>query len=136
MKKFINGIKNTFLYHKVLKNDFDWDYSSIFELIKFKLQRMEKYFRESPQLLENQLRYAEQMKVAINILDAGYLSDAVINSDLTTKVNTKNSNRFLSEDVLRFLKKYPMYSLPEIRIAKAKHLFWRYLEHYIELWWI
>ena len=100
---------------------------------------MIKHFRETPQIIENQLRYAKQMEVALNILHAGYKTDIVTEEDLyPIYVNSKNAYRFLHSKELEFLTEHSnlkKYHLPTIREAKAKKLFWKYMEHYIEYWW-
>ena len=74
----------------------------------------------------------------INILNAGYLTNIVINNDLgNIYVNDGNVKRFISDERINFIKSHNLekYYLPTIRETKAKALFWKYLEHKIEYLW-
>jgi hypothetical protein len=42
--KELKGWERTFSYYDVLKDDFDWDYEFLLDLIEFKLKRMSNYF--------------------------------------------------------------------------------------------
>ena len=134
-----NLLKKLYDYYPIIKEDEDWDYGFLLDLIEFKLKRMIKHFRETPQILENQLRYARQMEVALNILHAGYKADIVTEEDLyPIYVNSRNVHRFLHPKEMEFLVEHSnlnQYYLPTLREAKAKKLFWKYMEHYIENWW-
>ena len=131
-------LKKLYDYYPVIHEDEDWDYGFLLALIDFKLKRMIKYFRESEQLVEHQLEYAKQMETALNILHAGYLTGIVTQEDLgSIYVNDRNVHRFFNPSELQFLGKWKTrYYYPTVRETKAKRLFWKYLERYIEYWWI
>ena len=135
MKKLL---KKLYDYYPIIKEDEDWDYGFLLALIDFKLKRMIKHFRESEQLFEHQLEYAKQMETALNILHAGYLTDIITQEDLgSIYVNDRNVRRFFTPFELQFSDKLKTkYYYPTIRETKAKRLFWKYLEYYIEYWWI
>ena len=74
---------------------------------------------------------------AVAILNAGYKTDIILDEDLHNYVNTKNVSRFFNSRELDFMLKERLqkYYLSTIREAKAKTLFWKYLEHHIEKLW-
>ena len=67
----------------------------------------------------------------------GYKTNIVLESDLHNYVNTRNVHRFFNPRQLEFILREGLqkYYLPTVREAKAKALFWRYLEHHIEELW-
>ena len=134
--KELEGWKRTMSYYDVLKDDQDWDYGFFIDLIEFKLKRMRDYFW-SHNIVENEKRYGDICNTLINILHAGYKTDIILVKDLTTYVNTRNVHRFFTPKHLEFILKHrlEMYYLPTVREAKAKKLFWKYLEHHIEELW-
>lgn len=134
--KELKGWERTFSYHPVLKDDQDWDHMFFFDLVEFKLKRMREYFW-THNIVENEKRYGDICNKLINILNAGYKTEIVTVKDLHNKVNTRNIHRFFTPDQLKFLMKEKLqkYYLPSVREAKAKALFWRYLEHHIEKLW-
>lgn len=134
--KELEGWKRTFSYHPVLKDDQDWDYDFLFDLMEFKLKRMRDYFW-SHRIVENEKQYGDICDKLINILHAGYKTDIIIKEDLKTYVNTRNVHRFFNPLQLDFILKEGLqkYYLPTVREQKAKTLFWKYLEHKIEYLW-
>ena len=128
--------ERVFSYHPVLKDDQDWDYAFFLDLIEFKLKRMREYFW-SHDIVENEKRYGDICDKLINILHAGYKTNIVLVTDLTTHVNTRNIYRFLTPKHLEFIQKEGLkaYYLPTVREEKAKRLFWKYLEWHIEELW-
>lgn len=135
--KELDEWEKVFSYYPILKNNFDWDYEFLLDLIKFKLKRMSNHFH-THNVVENEYYYGDLCDLAIKILDIGYLSDKAENGDIKgIYVNTRNASRFFSEG---FLTSMPSdykkrYFLVDVRIAKAKALFWKFLNHYIELLW-
>ena len=135
--KELKGWERTFSYHPVLKDDQDWDYDFFLSLIEFKLKRMREYFW-THNIVENEKRYGDICDKLINILHAGYKTDIVLDDDLKEiYVNTRNFHRFFNSKQYGFILKEGLkkYYRPTIREAKAKALFWRYLEHHIEELW-
>ena len=132
----LKGWKRTFSYHPVLKNNFDWDYGFLLELIEFKLKRMSQYFH-THRIVENEDWYGTLCDKAIAILKAGYRTDIILEKDLHNKVNTRNVHRFFNPKELDFILKESLkqYYLPTVREKKAKALFWKFLHHYIEILW-
>ena len=132
--KELEGWKRTFSYHPVLKDDHDWDYDYFFDLIEFKLKKMREYFWNHNIVVDEHV-YGDVCNTLINILNAGYRTDIILDEELKVRVNDKNKNRFLNEYELRFTSKCPQYYYATIREAKAKSLFWKYLQRRIEWLW-
>ena len=137
--KELEGWERTFSYHPVLKDDQDWDEGFFFDLIEFKLKRMREYFW-THNIVENEKRYGDICNKLINILHAGYKTDIILDDELESNkiyVNTRNFYRFFNSKQHSFILKEGLkkYYRPTIREAKAKALFWRYLEHHIEELW-
>ena len=133
----LKGWERTFSYHPVLKDDQDWDDGFFFDLIEFKLKRMREYFW-THNIVENEKRYGDICNKLINILHAGYKTDIILDNDLKEiYVNTRNVHRFFNPNQLNFilLEGLEKYYRPTIREAKAKALFWKYLEQHIEELW-
>ena len=134
----LKGWERTFSYHPVLKDDFDWDEGFFFDLIEFKLKRMSQYFH-THQIVENEDWYGTLCDRAISILNAGYRTNIVLSKDLNEiYVNTRNAKRFIPKFYQRLQDNdsyWNKYGLATIREYKAKALFWKFLNHYIELLW-
>jgi len=128
--------EKVFSYHPVLKNDFDWDYDFLINLVEFKLKRMSQYFH-THRIVENEDWYGTLCDRAVNILYAGYKTDIVFDCDLVNYVNTKNVKRFIPPKQLELISKEGIYKyyLSTIREYKAKALFWKFMHHYIEYLW-
>jgi len=133
--KELEGWKRTFSYHPVLKDDQDWDEGFFFDLIEFKLKRMREYFY-THNIVVNEKQYGDICNTLINILNAGYKTDIITNDNLKNiHVNDRNIYRFLSKYDINFISKFPQYYYATIREAKAKALFWKYLQNRIEWLW-
>ena len=132
----LKGFEKTLKYHSILKNDEDWDYGFLFNLIEFKLKRMSQYFH-THRIVENEDWYGVLCDRAIAILHAGYKTDIILEQDLHNYVNTRNVNRFFNPKELDFILKEGLqqYYLPTVREKKAKALFWKFLHHYVEYLW-
>ncbi len=136
--KEIKGWERVFSYHSILKENYDWDYEFLIDLIEFKLKRMSNYFH-THRIVENEDWYGTLCDKAIAILNAGYKTNIVLSSELKgIYVNTRNANRFTPKymKVIVHDRKYlDKYELATIREYKAKALFWKFLHHYIEVLW-
>lgn len=132
----LEGWEKTFSYHSVLKDDQDWDYGFLLDLIEFKLKRMSQYFH-THRIVENEDWYGTLCDRAIYILYAGYKTDIILDKDLHSYVNTRNIHRFFNPKELNLILKEGLqkYYLPTVREKKAKALFWKFLHHYIEYLW-
>lgn len=132
----IKGWEKTFSFHSITKVDQNWDYYFLLDLIEFKLIRMRDYFW-THDIVVNEKELGNICNKLINILNAGYKTDIILEKDLHTKVNTRNIHRFFKPKQIETMTKEKLepYYLPSIREQKAKRLFWKYLEHKIESLW-
>lgn len=132
----IEEIERFISYYPIIKEDQDWDYGFLLDLIEFKLKRMREYFW-THNIAENEKQYGNICNTLINILNAGYKTDIILAKDLQTHVNTRNVHRFFSPKTLEFILKENLlkYYLPTVRQQKAIALFWKYLEWHIEELW-
>ena len=138
-KKFseVKQWKKTMEYYPVLAEGEDYDYGFLLELISFKLKRMSNYFH-THSLVINEEYYGRLCDTAVSLLNIGYLKETVLDSDLNgIYVNTKNKHRFIPRSSLITTsdKFWNKYGLATIRTQKAKKLFWKFMNHYIELLW-
>ena len=137
--KEIEGWEKTFSYHSILKNDEQWDYRYLLDLIEFKLIKMRDYFW-THDIVEGEKQYGNICNNLIKILNAGYKTDIITEDELESKniyVNSKNVERFIPKETLEFLSRDSLikYWNPNVRAEKAKALFWKYFEHHIEKLW-
>jgi len=98
---------------------------------------MSQYFH-SHNIVVDEDRYGTLCDRAIAILNAGYKTDIVLSMDLgEIKVNTRNVHRFFTQKQLDFILKENLlkYYIATVREAKAKALFWKFMNHYIEYLW-
>ena len=132
----LKGWERTFSYHSVLKNDEEWDYDFLLNLIEFKLKRMSQYFH-THNIVENEDWYGTLCDRAVAILQVGYRTNIIVEDELKNYVNTRNVHRFFNPKELNFILKKGLqkYYLPTVREKKAKALFWKFLHHYIEYLW-
>jgi hypothetical protein len=134
--KELEGWERTFSYHPVLKDNFEWDEGYFFYLIEFKLKRMREYFWNH-NIVVDEHRYGNICNTLVNILNAGYKTNIIVEEDLHNYVNTKNVHRFFTPKQLELILREGLqkYYLPTVREQKAKALFWKYLHRYIEELW-
>jgi hypothetical protein len=130
------GLKKTLEYYPVLKEDQDWDYDFLFDLMIFKLQRMKNYFQNAQIAMDSKI-YAQQINTAIKLINIGFRNDEV---ETDKYVNLKNANRFLTKEQLEFYtkvdsKKGTKYLPNELRMAKAIKLFGEYFVFKVMYWW-
>ena len=130
------GLKKTLEYYPVLKEDQDWDYDFLFDLMIFKLQRMKNYFQNAQIAMDSKI-YAQQINTAIKLINIGFRNDEV---ETDKYVNLKNANRFLTKEQFEFYtkvdsKKGTKYLPNELRMAKAIKLFGEYFVFKVMYWW-
>ena len=136
----LKDLEITLSYYPVLKGNYEWDYDYLLDIIEFKLKRMREYFW-THNIVEGEKEYGNICNKLINILHAGYKTNIINSKDLEENeiyVNSKNVHRFFNTKQLSFIttkKRKDKYYLAEIREAKAKALFWKYLHHKIEYFW-
>ena len=133
--KDIRKWEKTFSYYDVLKDDENWDYCYLLDLMQFKLKRMGDYFEHSEIAMDHKY-FASKCKLIARLIKEGYNSDIVTNDDLKgLYVNTKNIDRFVSEKERTTKQYWDKYGLATLRERKAKHLVWKCFEFYIEILW-
>ena len=66
MLKLLNQLSNFFYWGWKLRENYDWDYSFLYEIIYLKLERMERIFRNKSYAI-NSKKHAKQIMVAKNL---------------------------------------------------------------------
>jgi hypothetical protein len=67
IRRFFNNIKMIIDWIPILWGNWDWDWTFLFEVLIFKLNRMEKYFSESD-IAEDNEKIAKQIKEVTGLL--------------------------------------------------------------------
>lgn len=69
---FISNIPNNIAmicqWIPILWNNWDWDYSFLYEILRYKMDRMSKYLTEKDRAV-NTWQYAAQLKACVDIID-------------------------------------------------------------------
>lgn len=157
MKRLLKRIRNIIRWLPVLWKDEDWDYSYIYNILKFKIQNVAKYTKKYSQHT-NDCRYIEWMNTAIRLIDRlndeyyymeylEYHSNPIgLTKDedvWTLSVSTQKENLGV------YLDKYKRYAdklnvkstlskailLGCINHDRAKRLLFKILENKMEGWW-
>jgi len=68
INKFFKKIKKLFDYIPIIWNDEDWDYFYFLNLMEFKMNRMEDYFRNHGMSTDN-IEVADQIKLSKDIIN-------------------------------------------------------------------
>lgn len=138
--RFKYSILNLFKFMKIIWNDRNWDYTYLYKLEKFKLQRILKEFESNKCYVEIDTRY---LKIAIKLLDI------LLEEDMESKVyvNTKNISRFYNQKQIKFfnsclLKKNEykiidvnLYNKNELRLCKIEYLYHKIRYYDTREWW-
>ena len=74
--KELKEFEKVLSYYPVLKDNEDWDYDFLLDLIEFKLSRMSNYFH-THHIVINEDWYGTLCDRAIAILKAGYKTDII-----------------------------------------------------------
>ena len=129
-------------YSKVLKDDNDFDFSSILALLDYKLSRMEKHFRSDQSLVLDKERVAKQIKYA-RFLIARYFDDCWQTEEY--KELEANRKPYDKEDIAWILKigedeefttKFLEFNEKVYkRQQDALMRLFRHLNLYIQKWW-
>lgn len=145
MIRLFNQISNFFYWGWKLKENYEWDYFFLYEIIYLKLQRMEKLFCNG--MGEDSIKYAKQIMVAKNL--AKRLMDDKYDFYLSEfyRKNGEARAMFINENGITKLEfihpKIPDYDTNEgiarqrddaKREEDKKELF-KLLEKQIEYWW-
>ena len=68
IKRFFSSIKNLIDYFPIIWNDRNWDHFYFIELIKFKLERMEKFFNSDKAFSMEAKKCANEIREVLNCL--------------------------------------------------------------------
>lgn len=68
IKRFFRGIKRIWDFAPIAYKDQDWDHTFLYDLLIFKLNRMEKFFNSGNAMCSGNERRAKQMRYAIFLL--------------------------------------------------------------------
>lgn len=155
-RSFISSISVILHWIPVLYKDRDWDWYFLLKIERTKIRQMEKYFRESgiaegdendakwlricDKLLsimmdeDTALKYEKNRIETKNSLGLPYYKDYLIKP-----INERNAYRFFDEGMMKFLN-VPKYDtknifLNDLRIEKAKHLYYKIRENFTFNWW-
>lgn len=155
-RSFISSISVILHWIPVLYKDRDWDWYFLLKIERTKIRQMEKYFRESgiaegdendakwlhicDKLLsimmdeDTALKYEENRVETKDSLGLPYYKDYLIKH-----INERNTYRFFDEEMMKFLN-VPKYDtknifLNDLRIEKAKHLYYKIRENFTFNWW-
>ena len=133
-------------------NGYGFDYGYLYNLELAKLNEMVGYFTKYGISADND-KYIRQMKLAIKLLEIvieedGYYFEWPSNVEpnsieslkkelakyvCTVKVNTKNADRFVNNDMEKdfYVNRYPH----ELYLLKAKHLYHKLRNDFEQTWW-
>lgn len=155
-RNFISSISVILHWIPILYKDRDWDWYFLLKIERTKIRQMEKYFRESSiaegdknnakwlhicdKLLsiimdeDTALKYEENRVETKDLLVLPYYKDYLIKH-----INERNAYRFFDERMMKFLN-VPKYDtknifLNDLRIEKAKCLYYKIRENFTFNWW-
>ena len=119
-------------YHKILKEDKDYDFEYMLDLEKFKLKRMSEYFSKS-QIISDWERVVKEINLCIKLIDIitekdppGYLYNG---TKKLPYVNTRNYKRFL-----KYIYDNDFYR-DDLRQTKALYLYNLIRTYRMMSWW-
>lgn len=119
-------------YHKILKEDKDYDWEFMLDLERFKLKRMAQYFSKS-QVVSDWEIIVKEINLCIKLIDIITERDIPGNFYDGTKklpyINAKNYKRFLKS----FYNNDFHYS--ELRVTKALYLYNLIRTYKMRTWW-
>ena len=160
IKLFFWNIRNIIRWIPVLWNNFDWDYNFMYDIMRFKIERMAHYQRNNGHLVNNEL-YASRMDTFIRLLnkvrEEEYLFDH--NKTITEKYGNWKFDfiEYNKEDdgggkwysaVKKWEKDYTPQQIEDIekesdmlfesdikQQAKAERILWKFFTHNVRHWW-
>lgn len=155
-RSFISSISVILHWIPILYKDRDWDWYFLLKIERTKIRQMEKYFRESD-IAEQDKNNAKWLHVCDKLLSIMIEEDTALKYEDTPRetksildfphrnyldryINTKNANRFFDEDEMGRLNKYKEGNfhniyLNNLRISKAKYLYYKIRENFTFNWW-
>lgn len=155
IKKFFSWIKKSIEYAWFLREDEDWDYVFIYNLLAYKLKRtreciIKNDYIEGTKRIERQIKYAEYL---IEIVKDGYTATKMREAhevkwgrlDFLSDKTEKNGNRITtltftkvkdSKDLRKANKEMrKIYELERAKQEQLKTRLFRHLKTYLHHWW-
>ena len=152
-RSFISSISVILHWIPVLYKDRDWDWYFLLKIERTKIRQMEKYFRESS-IAEGDENNAKWLHVCDKLLSIMMDEDTALKYEDTPRetigflhgnyldryINAKNANRFFDEvemgwfSTFREGNSYNAY-FNNLRVSKAKHLYYKIRENFTFNWW-
>lgn len=154
-RNFISSISVILHWIPILYKDRGWDWYFLLKIERTKIRQMEKYFRKSG-IAEQDKNNAKWLHVCDKLLSIMMDEDTALKYEDTPRetksildfphrnyldryINTKNANRFFDEGMMKFLN-VPKHDtrnifLNDLRIEKAKCLYYKIRENFTFNWW-
>lgn len=153
-RSFISSISVILHWVPILYKDRDWDWYFLLKIERTKIRQMEKYFRESG-IAEQDKNNAKWLHVCDKLLSIMMDEDTALKYEDTPRetisflhgnyldryINAKNANRFFDEIEMAWLNAFKKGGnshniyLNNLRISKAKYLYYKIRENFTFNWW-
>lgn len=148
-KSLFNNIKYYYRVFKCFKEIYPWDFAFLYEVEKFQIGEMIRYF-EKASILEysdyhrilNQLKLAKYcLEVLTEEEDLDYIYTGFNKIDFKNikviplkKVNWKNASRFMNNQELAIMKETD-FGVSELYRRKCEALYYKLRKYYMTSWW-
>lgn len=150
---FISSISVILHWIPILYKDRDWDWYFLLKIERTKIRQMEKYFRKSD-IAEQDKNNAKWLHVCNKLLSIMMDEDTALKYEDTPRetvsiphrnyldryINAKNANRFFDEVEMEWFNAFKEGNshntyLNNLRVSKAKHLYYKIRENFTFNWW-
>ena len=136
-----NFIKNFWTDKNILWSHYDWDYSYLLELEKFKLQLMIDNFTNYPHVEHK--NHIKWMSISIKLIDIILEKDMCINYDFNNEnitinkyINIRNAERFnCYSQTHNVNEQLTLFGKEMLRERKALYLYNAIRYNYLYEWW-
>ena len=137
LRRIKDVLANLWQYCKIVKNLYDFDYSSILMVEQNQIKRVrDGIYKER---IHSGWNYTvSRMDLAINLLDILLDDGSLVVTDkweVTKYVNTRNAKRFLTDGAIERINNGYVFLLQDLYKEKAKRLYYKVRERYTEDWW-
>lgn len=109
----------------------DYDWSEIFYLLEFKIERMIAYWDQFEHC-RNGRYVASTMRTACRLIDIVLNKDRSSGDSDSCRVNMRNADRFT---IYHYHGAYDRANKPVVRYHKAYYILFKYLEFHLHNWW-
>ena len=146
----IAWLKKSFEYAKFLREDRDYDYGYLLELMKFKMKRMAVQIQHNDLVVSNK-RVARQLNYACFLLEKLQAGPHELLPEKKSQLDKKWDDMFITEEGVRLVKRKRVFSPQKdeqfskelvglyleqrTQFDKLKRRFFRHMERYLEHWW-